>query len=228
MPKHTRAFGGPRTTKRKSGTRSARDRYLIVSGGKATEHEYLTYVRKQLGASGVKIVVSSTGLSPAGLYEYAIGLRDADRRDAKKNSDPTNVYKKVWIVTDVDDFAAEIQLLLSTQKTTGVDWTISNPCFEVFLVMHSQPCEKHLTSPQVQRMAKKLKLVTGTNDKNVVLDKIAGRFEDAEACAERMLLRHEDHGKYFPNDNPSTTMHQLIRTLIRSAEASQPGFSHLL
>ncbi|WP_458106755.1 RloB family protein [Arthrobacter sp. R3-55] len=223
-----RKFGGPRSQTRKVGGRARRERHLLVSGGITTEKEYFDYVKESLSASGTTLEFIPDGRNSARLLDVAIELKDADRREAKRLNDRENMYKRVWVVIDVDYEAAEIQRLLPRAQRAGVEFVISNPCFEVFIVLHDHAYSKYCDPTEIQAVAKKKDMVTGTNDKSIVLDKIRANFERAETFSQQLRRQHERDGKSFPENNPSTDVDLLVRALLNSAQKSIPGFTHTL
>lgn len=193
-----------------------------------TEKEYFEYVRKSLANSPLKLDVEAKGRNPAALLSRAIDLRDEDKREARRNNDRENVYRGVWVVTDTDDFTAELVDLIAVAASEGIDLIISNPCFELFMVLHDRDYAKHCETAQIQAVAKKIDMLTGGNGKSIIFDKILGNFEQAEVYSHGLRRRHERDGKSFPNDNPSTSVDLIVRTLIESAIKSLPGFEHTL
>ncbi|WP_461163178.1 RloB family protein [Arthrobacter sp. R4-81] len=193
-----------------------------------TEGEYFEYIRQSLSNTPLKLDVESKGRNPALLLKRAIDLRDEDRLEARRNNDRQNVYRKVWVVTDTDDFTNELLDLIDGASNEGIDLIISNPCFELFVVLHDRAYGGYCEAAQIQAEAKRLELTTGRNNKHVVLDKIQGNFERAEVFSQQLRQRHDRDGKFFPDNNPSTNVDTIIRSLIESATRSIPGFEHTL
>lgn len=131
-------------------------RFLIYSGGIVTEVEYFQYVRRHLFGDYVKnlriksgevddpVRVEADGVDPKTLVEGAARLLHEDKKDAKKESyDP---FAVVWAVTDVDDFGKngdKLRAAVDKGRQSGVEVIISNPCFDVWLIDHKQPCPCH-------------------------------------------------------------------------------------
>ncbi|MCB5292066.1 hypothetical protein BJQ90_01497 [Arthrobacter sp. SO3] len=193
-----------------------------------TEGEYFEYIRQSLSNTPLKLDVESKGRNPAALLRRAIDLRDEDRLEARRNNDRQNVYKKVWVVTDTDDFAGELMNIAPEASSAGIDLIISNPCFELFMVLHDYAHGRYCETSQIQTVAKSKGMLTGSNNKSIVLDKIQGNFERAEVFSQQLRQRHEQDCRSFPDDNPSTSVDTVIRTLIESARRSIPGFEHTL
>jgi hypothetical protein len=223
-----RQFGGPRNQSRTVGGRARRERHLLVSGGITTEKDYFGYVQDALSASGTTLKFVPDGRNPTYLLDVAITMKEEDRRECKRLNDMANVYKRVWVITDTDDFASEIQGLVPKAMKAGVELVVSNPCFELYLVLHDRSFTKYCDADQIQVEAKRLGLTTGRNDKNVVVDKLAGKFKDAEVFSQQLRQRHEQDGKLFPENNPATDVDSVVRALIDNASKSIPSFTHTL
>lgn len=223
-----RRFTGTRNQSRKNGGRARRERHLLVSGGIATEKDYFGYVQDALSASGTTLKFVPDGRNPAYLLDVAIELKEEDRREAKRLNDTDNMFKRVWVITDTDNFAPEIQGLVPRALKAGVELIVSNPCFELFLVLHDHAYAKYCEATQIQAEAKRLALTTGRNNKNVVVDKLEGKFANAEVFSQQLRQRHERDGKFFPANNPSTDVDTVVRALLESASNSIPGFEHTL
>ncbi|HWE90523.1 MAG TPA: RloB family protein [Pseudonocardiaceae bacterium] len=99
-------------------------------------------------------------------------------------------------------------ILLAQQN--GIRLAISNPCFEVWLVLHHQEFNRFVDTCVVERASR-------------ALDRRAGKSIDAsfymplrkKAARRAKLLeaRHERDGTQFPHDNPSSGMHSFLRSL---------------
>lgn len=83
--------------------------------------------------AAVKIVVRKAGVSPVELVELALSIRDRDR----------DAFDEIWCVCDVDDFdlAGAVQLA----ARNDVRLAVSNPCFEVWLLLHFEACTAAMT-----------------------------------------------------------------------------------
>lgn len=227
MPNNSSRFSDRRIKGRSVGTRAQRERFLLVSGGKETEQQYFTYVRKELAATGMTIKVVSEGAAPNELLDIAIRLREDDRRDARRNNDRGNTYNRVWVITDVDNFP-QIPSVRQRAAAAGIEVIVSNPCFELFLVLHSQAYNRNCTATAIQNVAKGLGLTTGRNSKDIVEKSLVGKFQYAEGLSQGIRQMHVSNGNSFPHDNPSTEVDLLVRDLINSAARSIPGFTHML
>lgn len=116
-----------RQTRRKP-YRQPAARVLVVCGGVTTEPEYFEGMRKSYRNAAVKIVVKKSGKAPEDLVELAMAIRDQN----------VESFDEVWCVFDLDDFDVTPAVVLAGRA--GIHLAISNPCFELWLLLHF---EKH-------------------------------------------------------------------------------------
>ena len=104
-------------------------------------------------------------VSPSELAEMACALKKSDEQD-----DSADHYRKVWVVADVDqykDIADAERICLKN----GIEFIISNPCFEVWLLDHKRPCPSSIQDTEsATRAAAKENITTGSNNKYIVAD----------------------------------------------------------
>jgi len=76
----------------------------------------------------VRICVKKKALDPASLVEYAAALRDRE----------PGAFDEVWCVVDVDQF--DMVAAVRASHDCDVRLAVSNPCFEVWLLLHFRDC----------------------------------------------------------------------------------------
>ena len=129
-----------------------RPRFLIVCEGTVTEPYYFRAVRHvERSLIELQIVPGST---PKAIVERAVKLKKQADRDAKRSADDNLKYDETWCVLDVDDhlLIAEAQ---EQAKANGVEVAISNPCFELWALLHFQDQRAHIERGKVQRLCAK-------------------------------------------------------------------------
>lgn len=116
-------------------------RVLIVCGGACTEKQYFDELRRWAHNPAVKVKIRSEVGSPSQIVNYAAGFlrRGGDDFDA------------VWAVVDVDDFT-DLELAASESRKTGVRLAVSNPCFELWLLLHLVDHRQEVTTAEVQKL----------------------------------------------------------------------------
>jgi RloB-like protein len=105
---------------RRAANRDEAVRVLVASNGTSTEVSYFKGLRSAYRRSNIK-VIGKRG-APERLLKHAKHLQAIDEFD------------EVWCVFDVDEF--DLSALVSDAKAADVRIAMSNPCFEVWLLLH--------------------------------------------------------------------------------------------
>ena len=109
---------------------------------------------------------------------------------------------RTYLMYDLD--VAEI--LERLQKVTGAELLCSNPCFELWLLLHYQAVKVQMSS---EDCVKKLKTVAKQYKKGVLADEMVKQLNDN---ASKAIERAKDLKEY---GNPSTTVYLLVKELDR-------------
>ncbi|RAY14886.1 RloB domain-containing protein [Actinomadura craniellae] len=130
-----------RTSRRPRATRPLATRILIVCGGLRTEKQYFEGLRRAERNAAVKIEVKAYPKSPTEVVRHAVKLRKLDRDD----------FDEVWCVLDVDEFR-DIEQAAAIAKRNGVRVAVSNPCFELWLLLHHADHTSHISTAEVLKL----------------------------------------------------------------------------
>lgn len=128
MPKSSRS-----SLSRRPPTLRPKARLLLVCEGQETEPGYF----RQLAARHRVLidVPPHQGSDPKTVVETAVCLKkDADRAARK---DPFAAYEEVWCVIDVDQHP-RLGDALQQARDNGICVALSNPCIELWLLLHFQ------------------------------------------------------------------------------------------
>jgi hypothetical protein len=109
---------------------------LVVSGGQKTESQYFTGLRLTRRAP---ITVKCKVDAPENLVKYAANLRDRYREE----------FDAVWCVVDVDNF--DIRSAVRLADRTRINLAVSNPCFELWLLLHFADHRAHIADYRAAR-----------------------------------------------------------------------------
>ena len=106
-------------------------------------------------------------------------------------------------------------------KQNGIKVGRSNPCFELWLILHEQDYDAYQDRYQVQDKLREIRSDYDPHSAKVVnFDEIVTRVEAAE---ERSKKQFEDRVKDGnPHGNPSTTIGSLTQAIRKAAELSSP------
>jgi hypothetical protein len=191
--------------RRSTSTRVPERRILIVCEGKITEPQYLGGVRSTYRLPAVKI--EGAHPDPLELVQSAVKKRDAVTVDP---------YDEVWCVFDVEyPVGNHVQEAIALAQDEGFFLANSNPCFELWLILHYRECASHMSTSAACSMADRL---DGYSNKHVDFSKFSDNVDAAIKRSVRLDVMHAGDGKICPDDNPSSRIGDLVSNLIRSSE----------
>lgn len=183
-------------------------RILIVCEGRVTEPKYFSALRHH-----EKIFVNldmSGGGVPKTLVERAVKRkREADRM-AKSRHDDNLRYDHVWCVFDVDEHP-NIADARQQARDNGVRLAISNPCFELWLLLHFQDQRSPLGRSAVHNEC--VQHMPGYV-KEAPFERLHPRYTDAVERALALRDWHQTRG-CADETNPWTGVYELTE-LIKS------------
>lgn len=192
-----------------------RRRILVFCEGKETESGYLRALRKELRSPLVEIVIEGYGEDPKALVERAVARKREAEREARRKGDPESFLDQVWCVFDVDDHTRLVEVRQQA-RANGIELAVSNPCFELWALLHFQEQTAFLNREKVRSF---LKRHLADYRKALPFDRLWPGYEEAVRRAEHLDRRCEERG--CPGDNPSTGVYRLTE-LIRK-EGRRPA-----
>ena len=162
---------------------------------------------------GVALTVARRAVA----YAKANGLAPESRR--RKNSFEKN--DQVWAIFDRDNHSHfEEAIDLCERNGVGAAW--SNPCFELWLILHEADYGKPGTHQHVQQALAALRPEYDRSGAKIPdCDDMVGQVEDAERRG-AMLLREREKGGSAPFGNPSTTVGRLTRAIREADRRARP------
>ena len=200
------------STRRGSPRASQLERHLILCEGSQTEPRYFEGLKRALGStngSRLSVEVRGTGLHTLGL------LMEAERRCREA----VNPFAHAWLVYDKDDFPEDefdrVAKRCAVRRGETVFHAIwSNPCFELWFLLHFGYTSAPLQAAECQARLEKLflKRLHMKYEKNLdgVFSLLAPWREDAARHASRLEGHHGDAGCTRPAQmNPATRMVEL-------------------
>lgn len=209
MAHHSRR-AGERPLRRRVATRQPRKTLLIFCEGQRTEPEYLEALKRQpavrdVAAVDLRVETGQGRSAPKTLVELAITAR-------QRAIDEEGEIDEFWCVFDVEWPRNHPDLKQAVQQARqgGIELAISNPCFELWLILHFQDQGAWLDSDAACRLRRKL---DGSIDKGLDAAKYMLLSANAARRAAELDERHRQNGTVFPDDNPGSSMHRLIRAV---------------
>ena len=185
---------------RRTDAREPRPYILIVCEGTKTEPQYF----KGFRLTNAVVKVRPTGKDTVDVVHEADRLRN-DREEG---------YDQVWCVFDRDSFPPQRFLdALRLAGSLGIEVAYSNACFEVWFLLHFYDHTASLTPHDCCQKLSKLMGQPYMKGRLGIYDLLQKQQPDAVKRAERLLC-----GCSPPrpeSDNPSTTVHLLVKELNR-------------
>jgi len=190
--------------------RQPKPRFLIVCEGIVTEPRYFRDVR-HIERSLIDLQIEPGG-TPKTLVERAVELkRDADGK-ARKLKDDNQKYEEVWCVFDIDEHPL-IAGAKDQARANGVELAISNPCFELWALLHFQDQRAHIERGKVQHLCRSH---MRNYEKQLEYETLRPKYSDALRRADDLQRWHDSRGTV--GANPSTTVYRLVERI--KAQAS--------
>lgn len=139
------------------------------------------------------------------LVQRAINQRDRDVKDAKRGLG--DAYDEYWCVFDVD-VHPRLDGALALAASNGIRVALSNPCIELWLIIHFQPQTAYLDRKTAEQMSETL-LHCGKTLSSAALEELINRYSAAKEHARLLDKKHQQDGSPA-NSNPSSGMWRLV------------------
>lgn len=192
-----------------------RKRVLILCEGKVTEPRYFqAFSREHRNQLVVIEVVPECGV-PKTLVEHAVERKNQALREAKRRGDPFLKYDEIWCVFDVDEHP-NLEEAKNQARDNKLNLAISNPCFELWVLLHFRDQRAHQSRAQVQAACREhLREFV----KEVPYGKVQPAYAEAVTRAKELQKWQNEQGR--SDGNPSTAVHILTE---RIAELGKENF----
>lgn len=193
--------------KRRSDEQEVLPRFLIVCEGKKTEPNYFRSFRVPKDVA--EIDVKGLGITPPQLVQRALSLK-------RKASDRIELeeYDQVWCVFDKDDWEDdEFNDLIEDAKNEGLDVAYSNQAFELWFLLHFHYYDNPMHRDQYEGKLSKLLGHRYRKNAKDMYYRLYSMQKTAIKNAEKLLALYTFRNP--AKDNPSTTVHLLVRELNR-------------
>ncbi|KUP97058.1 RloB family protein [Thermobifida cellulosilytica] len=199
-----------RDLSRRTNTREAKPRVLVVCEGERTEVEYLKGVIAFFGALPVEVETVGLGRDPLQVVQEAVDRRREARIDARRAKDANLAFDEVWCLVDVDEHT-RLDQALTLGRQEEIKVAVSNPCFELWLLYHFQDLASAIDRTVLSR--EKLSKYLPGYDKHLPPGFPYSDHSKARARALRAAPEHRETCRKGPN--PSTTVWLLIEAIRR-------------
>ncbi len=194
----------------------APERHLIVCEGQQTEPRYFKGMQDALKhefRQRIHISIKGTGKHTTDLLEFAI--------NECKGNEP---FDHVWLVYDKDDFSDEefdkVEEFCSEEKFGNANFHAlwSNPCFELWLLLHFQYTTAQMDATQVYKKVdtefKKQFGASYLKNANDHFGKLRSLLPGAKQNARQLHEQHREDEAAKPSAmNPCTKVFELLDEL---------------
>jgi hypothetical protein len=211
----SRGAGRKKPEARRPPTRTPKERFLVLTEGARTEKDYVVALAQQTRAALVEVVVPRDHGMPITLVRAAKKRREEAEVSAQGERDDNLRFDAVWCVFDVDQHP-NLKTAIEEARTAGIEVAVSNPCFELWLLLHFRE------SPGLRSGAEVAQLLRGFvagYEKRVDFSAFAPGYADAVKRAERMQGAADGAGE--PTRNPTTGVWRLTEAIRK--DAPPPG-----
>lgn len=190
---------------------------VIACEGKVTEKHYLNSCKTAYGSGMVQIRwLPITGV-PMTVVNAAVEERKVLLERARKSADSFDVFR-VWAVFDRDEHP-EVPEALELARVNKIDVAFSNPCFEIWPLLHLIDYGAVHGRHKVQSMLNEV-MPSYHHDKSPVVDfdMIKDNFDRAYAKADYLNRSRSDDCDPF--GCPMTTVGVLVKKIIENGKGA--------
>ena len=205
-----------RPLRRRVAFRRPRKTLVIFCEGTRTEPEYLDALKRQpsvrdVAAVDIRIEAGPGQSAPKTLVSMAVEARS-------RAIDEEAEIDEFWCAFDVEwpRNHPGLREVVERARQNDIQLAISNPCFELWLILHFQDHNAWLDNDNARRLRRRL---DGSADKGLNTARYMPLVNDAMRRAVTLDKRHLRNGTVFPMNNPSSGMHRFL-VAIESPELS--------
>ena len=203
--------------KRRGTRREPKWSFILFCEGKNTEPEYFDAINRKYRDALISLKTYPAVGVPYTIAEKAVELAQSlglDRRSRRKK-DSFEENDQVWAVFDRDEHPRFEEAVAHCERH-GVHVGRSNPCFELWLVLHEVDFDRAEHRHEMQKILETLRPEYDRDSgRTPDCDEMVTRVEEAEERSERQLQNHKQGGS--PYGNPSTTVGRLTRAIREAA-----------
>lgn len=182
----------------------------IFTEGSKTEPMYLTQWQR-LHRDRVSVVFDAFHGAPLQLVERATARRAGEPRHTRRGRG--DAHDEYWCVFDVDEHP-NIDRALDLAAANGISVAVTNPCIEMWFLLHFQDWRAMIDRGDAQRRSSGL-LGCGKVPTKEALTDLVCHYPDARRRARELDGKHALDGSP-PRSNPSSGLWRLIDSIRES------------
>ena len=189
---------------RSAGKRDERRIIRVLTEGAVTEPGYLAqWARRN---RRIHVEFADSGMAPLSLVQRARDYQQANRRSRRAGRGID--FDEIWCVFDVDQHPNLAQAINEAQQG-GISVALSNPCFELWLILHYEDQTAHIDRRHAQRRARDLGAIDAKRLEPSNIEALLSGYDAARLRAQQLRERHLAAGS-DPTENPSSTVWELV------------------
>ena len=192
---------------RSAGKRDPRRVIRVLTEGKVTEPSYLAEWERR--NRHVRLDTKEYGMVPLSLVQQAREYQKANARLQRRGQEVD--FDEIWCVFDVDQHPNLTQAI-NEARQSGISVALSNPCFELWLILHYEDQTANIDRSEAQSRARDLGATKGKHLEPTNIEDLLSRYEAAKLRAKQLRESHLSAGS-GPTENPSSTVWELIDRL---------------
>lgn len=198
---------------RRTTPRQPRHRILVVCEGEITEQEYIKAFQELCRNPRVDVRLADERGVPLTVVRAAVRLKAEAERRADAERDDNLLYDEVWAVYDVDKHP-NLNDATQLADAKGVCRAVSNPCFELWALLHFREPPGERSHDAVQAM---LAIYLPGSGKHLDMARVLPGYPNALERARRLdadAIAMAEEGR-----NPSTGVYRLTEAI----RVGEPG-----
>lgn len=198
---------------RRPPSRDARLAIIVFCEGAVTEPAYFRGFARDYGNMLVSVEIVKAAGVPVTLVDSAV----ARMREIRNSKNSFERKDQCWAVFDCDDHV-RVPDAIQRARDAGVGVAYSNPCFELWAVLHFEDHDAPDGRRQIQKRLEQL-MPKYKPDDGKLLDysSVASTYPTAVGRAKKMTERRIAEG--CPLGNPFTGVHLLTETIRENGKA---------
>jgi hypothetical protein len=181
---------------------------LVFVEGEVTEEQYFNYYQREHRET-VHVEIHRFRGTPFSLVKKAVAEKKRNEREARRGRG--RAHDEVWCVFDVDEHP-DLKQAVSLASDHDIRLAISNPCIELWFLLHFQSQTAFIHRHDAQRAAK---AHTGC-DKALsqdALERLDSGYEIAKQRAQELDQKHRGDQTPLPDNNPSSGLWQVVDSM---------------
>lgn len=196
---------------RKAGSQSPKWKIVIICEGEITEPRYFRDFERNTKNQLVEIDIIEKGGAVRTLVGKVKAKQEELAKIAKKSGNSFDHLFRVWGVPDVDEHPKLLEAR-NLAKQHNLNIALSNPCFELWALLHFGEQDAPISRKQAQRNLAKV-MPSYNHDRNPVFDFSLLRERHSTAVANAVRGRENRDREGAEAGNPSCNVDQLMEEI---------------